>query len=171
MWTPPGTTNAAWSPRKSSTSWTVAENGRPRRRKQSLLFMPLMDCPGGKKGGGNGRCGGRGGSINGGRKLCIKLLYELRTCWTSLWELRNSSAYREPNEHLCFLSAVHPCSSVSKRTKASPVGFPKLFLTIRIPDSPLNTGTSSSKNLIYKEKKWRMNHTYRVSIDIKLLIF
>lgn len=51
--------------------------------------------------------------------------------------------------HLCFLNAAHPCSSVSKRTNASPVAFPKLFLTIRIPASPLNTGASSSKNSIY----------------------
>ena len=90
MWTPPGTTNAACSLRKSNTSCTVAENGRPRRRRQSLVFMPLMHGPGSKKGGWNGGCCGRGGSMIGG-KLCRKLLYELRTCWTSLWEVRNSS--------------------------------------------------------------------------------
>ena len=57
--------------------------------------------------------------------------------------------------HLCFLNAAWPCSSVSKRTNASPVAFPKLFLTMRIPSSLLNTGASSSKNSIYTREKNR----------------
>ena len=73
MWTPPGMTNAACSLRKSNTSWTVAENGRPLRRRQSLVFMPLMHGPGTKKGGWKGGCWGRGGNMIGG-KLCKKLL-------------------------------------------------------------------------------------------------
>lgn len=73
MWTPPGTTNAACSLRKSNTSWTVAENGRPLRRRQSLVFMPFMHGPGTKKGGWKGGCWGRGGNMIGG-KLCKKLL-------------------------------------------------------------------------------------------------
>ena len=79
MWTPPGTTNAEWSLRKSKTSCTVAEKGRPRRRRQSLVFIPLMHGPGSKKGGWKGGCCGRGGSMNGA-KLYIKLVKELRTC-------------------------------------------------------------------------------------------